>query len=128
MRGIVELPRNRDLDKIRFLLFFPRFIEMKIITHHAAVVKKPVFLQKTNGIGTQIPRRRAVASRALTSDLLQRFDSSDQNPFLFIDTERYRAFMDVAVMGDFVPLLIDQLYRVRMASSRLCRDEEGCLN
>ena len=31
-------------------------------------------------------------------------------------------------MGDFVPLLIDPLYRVRMASSRLCRDKEGCLN
>ncbi len=52
MRGIIEFPRNRDFHEIRFLAFVFHFVEMKVIAHHAAVVKKTVFLQKANGIGT----------------------------------------------------------------------------
>jgi hypothetical protein len=60
----------------------------------------------------------------LCGEFLQDFDPCDQSFSLFIRIEFHRAFVDVPVVADFVPPLVDPSHPIRMTPRGFGRDKK----
>jgi hypothetical protein len=103
-------------------------VAVVVVAHQRAVVQDAVLQQELDGMGREVPGRRAVAARGAAADLLDRLVAAHDLLFLLLARQRHRQAVSPAVMGELVAGLDIGCHRLGRAVDRVTGCEEGRLD
>src|SRR5271166_4046268 len=138
LREVVECPGDGELNQFDLLAPLVSAVTMRNIVpaapvrlvvgaHHARVVYKAVFQEQADGVGRQVPARRAVALRR-DPDAPQRFQALLDYLALVLLVEIDLALVQVTMMPDLVAGVSDLGADLRERVDRVAGDVEGGLD